>query len=138
MDDADQIPVRLRAARQLAGHKDPSKLAAALAGITNGLGTTNLRKIEQGKRVPNFTELRAIAEACGLPVEWFTADLARLSEISIDAQSEIARLSAALKQRLEDAAAENGNGQQTVEIPPPLRAPPQTKSQASRPSRRSA
>lgn len=65
---------RLRAARQLRGYTNREQLADAIG--ERGLGADRLRDIEQGKGpAPERRDLAAIAAACDLPVEFFTADL---------------------------------------------------------------
>lgn len=88
--DADfEIPARMRAARQLAGHKAPKSLAAAID--RRGYSAKVLYEIEQGKHSAGYAELAEIAHACGLPVEFFTADFSRLAEISEDPRKVIAQ-----------------------------------------------
>ena len=71
---------RIRAARHLAGHRTVEALAAAIG--QRGLKTTKLRQMEREEIPSEARDLEAIAHACGLPVEWFTADFQRLPEIS--------------------------------------------------------
>jgi hypothetical protein len=93
------IGPRMRAARQLAGFGQVEQLAAAIA--QSGLKTGVLRKIEREERRGEFRELREIAEACRLPVEFFTADFSRLAEISDDPRRVIAERLAAAGERSE-------------------------------------
>jgi transcriptional regulator with XRE-family HTH domain len=72
--------VRLRAARHLAGYTSVEDLANALN--QPGLKATVLRAIEREERPGRFPELREIADCCGLPVEFFTADFSKLASIS--------------------------------------------------------
>jgi hypothetical protein len=81
--------VRLRAARQLAGFKSVDQLAKALN--QRGLKSTVLRDMENGKRRGELRDLRVVADGCGLPVEFFTADFSRLAEISEDPGKVITR-----------------------------------------------
>jgi hypothetical protein len=83
------IATRVRAARVIGGYNRPQDLAAAIGG--RGLGATNLYKIERGERAPAVRELYDIAAACGLELEFFTADFERLREISEDPRKVIAR-----------------------------------------------
>lgn len=81
------IGVRMKAARQLGGFTNVEDLAKRTG---KGLGPTVLREIEREQRGGEFRELREIAECCDLPVEFFTADLSRLAEISDDPRKLIA------------------------------------------------
>lgn len=92
------IGARLRAARHLKGYKRMEELAKAI-DRPRGLGTTNLREIERDARPVPFGDLADIAHACGVPVEWFTADFSRLAEISEDPRKVLARELAAATQR---------------------------------------
>jgi transcriptional regulator with XRE-family HTH domain len=87
------IGARLRALREMAGYKNMRELATALKanGSTRGLGQTTLRLIERGERVVEARELQDIAELCGVPLAWFTADFSRLEEISEPPRAVIAR-----------------------------------------------
>jgi transcriptional regulator with XRE-family HTH domain len=87
------IGVRMRALRAMAGYGDMKQLAERLTARGNGRGlkTKTLRSIEQGVRAADYRELREIAEACEMPVEWFTADFARLAKISDDARTVVAK-----------------------------------------------
>jgi transcriptional regulator with XRE-family HTH domain len=62
---------RIRAARALA---DLTVEELADAIDAKGLKAKTLGAIERGEREVRPHELRAIAEACGLPYEFFTAD----------------------------------------------------------------
>jgi transcriptional regulator with XRE-family HTH domain len=88
---------RMRAARHLAGYSRVEDLAEAIN--QEGLRTTVLREIEREQRRGEFRELREIAECCGLPVEFFTADFSRLGEISEDPRRVIAARLAAARER---------------------------------------
>jgi hypothetical protein len=99
----------MRAARQLGGLRNVQELAAAIDS-RRGLGTTTLRAIEREERVAEFRELNEIAVACGLPVEFFTADFSRLHEISEDPRSVIARETAAAVQRAAERRAKSDEG----------------------------
>lgn len=97
--DVDDIGARLRAARQLGGYRNVEALAAALKDRRSKLGTTTLRNIERGQLPGDFSVYREIADVCGVPVEFFTADFSRLAEISEVPQSVIARKTAEAVQR---------------------------------------
>lgn len=70
---SQQTQRRIRAARALAGFDSVDDLAAHV-----DMGATTLRKMERGERPVRPRELREIAEACGLPYEFFTEDFERL------------------------------------------------------------
>lgn len=70
---------RIKAARALAGFDSRAALAAKLDA---GLGAKTLQKIESGERPVVQRELREIAEACGLPYEFFTVDFAQLPALT--------------------------------------------------------
>jgi hypothetical protein len=75
--EREQAARRTRAALALAGYKNVEALAGALDG--SGVGLKRLREIYQQRGgEPRRVELREIAEACGLPFEFFTADLTEL------------------------------------------------------------
>jgi len=102
---------RMRAARHLAGFSSVEALAAEIRRRgTKKLGTTTLRKIEQEQTHGDYRQLSEIAEACGLDVAWFTADLARLAEISDDPRSVIARELAAAAARAAARRKESDEG----------------------------
>lgn len=90
------IPNRVRAARELAGLRSVEALAEAIG--EGGLGTTTLRKIEQGNRHAEPRELRQIASSCDLPYEFFTMDFwdaakaERASDIEAQARAMLARV----------------------------------------------
>jgi transcriptional regulator with XRE-family HTH domain len=91
------IGARMRAARHIAGFRNVADLASAIQMA--GLGETRLRQIEQERIVAGYRDLRDIAEACGLRVEWFSADFDRLDEISDDPRQVLARETAAAVER---------------------------------------
>lgn len=97
--DVDDIGARLRAARHLGGYRNVEVLAKALKGRRSKLGTTTLRSIERGTLPADFSVYREVAEVCGLPVEFFTADFSRLAEISEEPRTVIARKTAEAVQR---------------------------------------
>lgn len=68
----EEISRRMRAARAYAGLSSVKKLAAKID--EPGLGTSTLYAIEQGRRRARPRDLRAIAQACGLPDSWFEVD----------------------------------------------------------------
>jgi transcriptional regulator with XRE-family HTH domain len=76
MDDAQEIRRRLRAARAYAD-LSLDGLAAAVE-----IGRNTLVRIENGSRNPKAMELRAVADACGLPYEFFTVDFADLAALA--------------------------------------------------------
>jgi hypothetical protein len=78
----DELRRRVKAARAYAGYKSAGELAAALD--FKGLGERNLRELE-GPSAPRpfrAVELREIARVCGLPYEFFTADLSLLGVLA--------------------------------------------------------
>jgi outer membrane murein-binding lipoprotein Lpp len=77
MLDQEQLRRRMRAARALAGYKVMSDLAAAIPKESQ-LGERKLRALESGEDALRPPALREIAAACGLPYEFFTADLLTL------------------------------------------------------------
>lgn len=86
--DPEDVARRVKAARMLAGYSSVKKLAAAIN--EKGLSGGTIRKYEEARRTPIRTsELYAIAEACGLPLEWFYVDLA---EAARSMRPEVARL----------------------------------------------
>lgn len=91
------IGTRIRAARALAGIGSPKALAELIGG--RGLGATKLYAIEQGRLPVAYRELVDIADACEVPVAFFTADFSRLEEISEDPRRVVARETAEAAQR---------------------------------------
>lgn len=114
---ADQsIGARIRAARVLGGFSGVPALAAQLEALgLNGMGRTKLYEAERGEFVPAYHQLSEIATACELPVEFFSADLQRMGEISENPRTVIAEAIAAAVARSE---ARRGG---SVEDPPPQR-----------------
>lgn len=107
MDPAEMsVGRRIKAARHLAGYTEVTKLAAALKanGVTK-LGATKLRRMERDQDVSDVRDLQAIAEVCGVPLEWFSADFERLSEISEDPKRVIAQATAAAVERARERRA---------------------------------
>lgn len=102
---------RIRAARHLAGHTTVEALANAIG--QRGLRTTKLRRMEREEIPSEARDLDAIAYACGLPVAWFTADFARLPEISPeDPRKALARLTAEAVQRARERRANTPSTEQ--------------------------
>jgi len=81
----------------LGGYKSVDALADALD--LSGSRRTRLYEAERGELALPFPTLREIAEVCGLPVEFFSVDFARLPEISDDPRAVIARETAAAAER---------------------------------------
>lgn len=77
-DSEDEIRRRMRAALALAGIKNVRELAERID--LPGLGRDTLYEMQSGKRAIRRHELREIADACGLPLEFFTVDFATLEE----------------------------------------------------------
>lgn len=75
--EGEELRNRLRAAQALAGIRSVDELAERI-GI-EGLGRDTLYDMQRGKRPIRRHELREIADACGLPYEFFTVDFATLS-----------------------------------------------------------
>lgn len=76
--DKKEIIRRIKAARAFGGFTSVQKLADAIN--QPGLAQSTLEKIETTGKVSR-PQLREIAEACGLPYEFFTVDFSRLPEI---------------------------------------------------------
>jgi hypothetical protein len=75
--DREQAARRTRAAVALAGYQKVEELAEALEG--SGVGLKRLREIYQQRgNEPRAVEIREIAEATGLPYEFFLVDFATL------------------------------------------------------------
>jgi hypothetical protein len=71
-----ELRKRLRAAQVIAGFKSVDELAGRIA--IEGLGKDTLYDMQRGKRAIRRHELREIADACGLPMEFFTEDFDRM------------------------------------------------------------
>lgn len=71
---ADEFKRRTRAARELAGIRSHQELADRIG--QRNLSASNIRSMERGTRPLYRSDLFAIAEACGLPLAWFEADIA--------------------------------------------------------------
>lgn len=107
---------RIKAARQLGGIRNVEALAAKIGpDAKRGLATTTLRKIERGEVPVDYRDMLVIADACSVPIEFFTADFSRLSEISEDPRQVIARETAAAVERARERRAR-----------PPGDSPPQS------------
>jgi len=92
----------LKAARALGGIPSTKKLAEEIAAkklLDTAFGIGTIDGIERGVRTLKEHEARAVAKVCGLPYEFFTADLQRLPEL--DAASQPADLEDRL-QRIEE------------------------------------
>lgn len=70
--DTDELARRLRTARAYGGFRSVEAVADAIN--QKGLGVKTLRNIESGTRTAQKRDIQAIAEVCGLPPEFFTAD----------------------------------------------------------------
>lgn len=77
MRPVSEIAKRYRAARSYAGLRQED-LAEAL-----GVDTQTIKRREAGNHGAKRSELVLVASTCGLPFEWFTADLGRLPEIAV-------------------------------------------------------
>jgi transcriptional regulator with XRE-family HTH domain len=77
---------RVRAARAYAG--------LSVTDLANriGLGLQTIKRIESGKRTARRFEIWAIAEACGLPREFFEMDLELLNRQATVMQETLARV----------------------------------------------
>jgi transcriptional regulator with XRE-family HTH domain len=60
------------------------------------MGRSTLIRVDQGERNLKRMEISAIAEACGLPVEFFTADFNRLGELPPSLEEWLAAIAAAV------------------------------------------
>jgi transcriptional regulator with XRE-family HTH domain len=67
---APDLTRRVRAARAYSG-LSVQELATAI-----GVGAQTIKRIEAGRRTPRQMEVSAIADVCGLPHNWFSADWA--------------------------------------------------------------
>lgn len=80
----DETERRIRAAMTLAGIDSFEDLARRID--SRNLGATTLRKLNDNVRAS--LPRRAIADACGLPYQFFTVDFRRLSELAQAAASD--------------------------------------------------
>lgn len=86
MTSSIEIARRVRAARAYAG------LSVKELATRIGLGLQTIKRIEAGKRTARRFEVWAIAEACGLPREFFEVDLDMLSRQATVLQDTLARV----------------------------------------------
>jgi transcriptional regulator with XRE-family HTH domain len=77
---------RVRAARAYCG------LTVREVADAVGLGLQTIKRIEAGSRVARKSEIVAIAEACGLPRDWFEADFEALVQLASEADELLARV----------------------------------------------
>jgi transcriptional regulator with XRE-family HTH domain len=92
---------RVRAARAYAG------LSVTELANRIGLGLQTIKRIESGKRTARPFEVWAIAEACGLPREFFEIDLDLLSRRASILQETLIRIDERLE-RLERRVGQPG------------------------------
>lgn len=80
--DRAELARRLKAARALGGFTKPVGLARHPLLVENGIKDWKIRDFESlnGRTEPRPMELEVIAQACGLPAEWFSAPFERLAE----------------------------------------------------------
>jgi hypothetical protein len=79
VDSREATARRVKAAQALGGFSNAEALAAAAKDLGN-LGLKRIRELQQKRGdKPRVIELRTIAEACGLPYEFFTIDFSQLS-----------------------------------------------------------
>lgn len=72
----EDIGLRIKAARGYAGDIGQPELGQALESSKQ-----TIARMERGDRWPKRHEIRAIAEHCGLPYEFFTSDWAYLNRL---------------------------------------------------------
>lgn len=104
MDVTDDLARRIRAAIALGGFKGVPDLARNLNAP--GLGEDNLYLMLGGKREIAPHELREVARVCGVPYEFFTADLGKLADaagpdLEARVNEEVGRRTTMLDQQLE-------------------------------------
>jgi transcriptional regulator with XRE-family HTH domain len=63
-----------------------------------GLGLQTIKRIEAGKRTARPFEVWAIAEACGLPRDFFQADFRELCRVAAAQQEMLTRIDSRLDQ----------------------------------------
>jgi transcriptional regulator with XRE-family HTH domain len=106
--DRSELARRIRAARTYAGFA-VHELAERV-----GLGAQTIKRIEAGRRSVRRFEIWAIAEACGLPREFFEIDFAEMAareEATVAMLTRIDARLAGLEDRLRTGqAAEAGGG----------------------------
>lgn len=112
--DTHGIGARLRALRLLAGYTNVKALANALheRGTGKGLGQTSLRQMEREEIISDPRNLQEIADLCGVPLAWFSADFSRLDEISEEPRTVIARETASVAERVEARRAAKSSSHQ--------------------------
>lgn len=82
MDSREATARRVKAAQALGGFSNAGALASATKGLGN-LGLKRIRELQQQRgNEARVVELRTIAEACGLPYEFFTADFGSLTHVA--------------------------------------------------------
>jgi transcriptional regulator with XRE-family HTH domain len=129
--DRDEISRRLRAARALAVPTE-DELAARkrpVVGITveelaarvgqDGLGAKTIGNMERGDGPALKPQLREIAEACGVPYAFFTADLVMLEEVPVTGETLRAQLDRHERLLREITASLPTAGQEGLPTPPP-------------------
>lgn len=80
--DREVVRRRLRAARMLADFTNPARLAEQPLCQANGITESLIVDTERKARDALPMELETIAEACGLPRQWFTASFDLLADDS--------------------------------------------------------
>jgi protein-disulfide isomerase-like protein with CxxC motif len=80
--DRSELARRLKAARALAGYTKPETLAQQPLLLANGIKASRIKEMEsvKGRVEVRPMELDVIAEACGLPREFFSAPFERMAE----------------------------------------------------------
>src|SRR4051812_4474542 len=79
MPPREVVARRIKAAQALGGFTNTEDLATATKAVGN-LGLKRVRELQQQRGdEARVVELRTIAEACGLPYEFFTVDFGRLA-----------------------------------------------------------
>jgi hypothetical protein len=86
--DPEEAARRLRAAIAYAGMSQPDAARVIGKGLSTLARTLDAKGGEL--RAATWDEVWKIADACGLPRAWFTADLTRLQEIVPDGQPRFA------------------------------------------------
>lgn len=78
-----EVGKRIKAARAYAGISSQETLGELLGGVSQSM----IQRLESGDRglkpYEQRTLLVGIADVCGLPAAWFTADFSRLDEIAV-------------------------------------------------------
>lgn len=106
MEAGDHLARRLRAAREIAGLRNADDLVDRIG--QKGLGRSVIRSVEQGRRHLEGRDLAAVADACQVPLEFFTMDffeaagaLRERSELRL-LREEVDELRAESRRRLDD------------------------------------